>query len=241
MRRAVRPIAAVLLSATAAAPAAAQVLKFDDVPDADTSQLGVLVGDFYNGAGGAAFNFGVQFVGDAAAFCLNRVGTPSCSNVSWGGDAAAAARGTEKAGLDFGSGTPIMNRAAGFTTGFSFFYSNPFAVSAVFEVWSGLNATGTLLASAAMPGTTNGATNPNCFGSNYCPNVANSVAFAGVARSVRFTGNVNQITYDDITLGSTTPGQIVPEPTTVPEPATVALVAGGLLALGGVARRRRSA
>jgi len=39
--------------------------------------------------------------------------------------------------------------------------------------------------------------------------------------------------FDDVTFGSSTPGTVVPEPT------TVALTAAGLLAMAAAARRRR--
>jgi hypothetical protein len=234
MSGAVRLLSALVLAAASASPLAAQVLRFDEIPGAATGS--VVVGDFYNGSGGAANNFGIQFVGDARAFCFNRVGTPTCSNTSWGGDPGAIARGTEKAGLSINATEVIMNRAAGFTTGFSFFYANPFGDTGVFQVWSGLNATGTLLASQGMPATPNGSGTPGCFGANYCPLIANSVAFAGTAQSVRFTTvRPDFIIYDDLTFGSTTPGSVVPEP------STVALLAGGLVVLGGAIRRRRSA
>jgi hypothetical protein len=235
MSRAVRLLSTLALSALSALPVSAQVLKFDEIPGATTG--GVAVGNFYNGGGGAAFNFGIEFIGNASAFCFDRVGT-NCSNTSWGGDAAAIARGTEKAGLSIFDTQVIMNRAAGFTSGFSFFYANPFNDAGLFQVYSGLNATGTLLASASMPATPNGIANAACFFDNYCPFVANSVAFAGTALSVRFTTTLpDHIIYDDLTFGSVIPGG----GTVVPEPSTVALLAGGLAVVGALARRRASA
>jgi hypothetical protein len=234
MRRAVRSAAAVLVLAAVSSPSAAQVLRFDEIPGAANGR--VQVGNFYHGAGGAAFDFGVEFVGAAEAFCLNRVGTPNCSNTSWGGDPGAVARGTERAGLSINAPSVVMNRAAGFTEGFSFYAANPFADAGQFQVWSDVNGTGTLLATRTIGATPNGAGDPSCFGANYCPFVANSVSFAGVGRSVRFTTvQPDFIIYDDITFGSTVPG------TVIPEPATTALVGAGLLALAGAARRRRSA
>lgn len=234
MRRLLAGLTLALASAAASTPAAAQVLRFDDIPLATTG--GVAVDDFYDGGGGAAFDYGVTFSGDALAFCLNRIGTPNCSNTSWGSDPGAIARGTEGAGLSINAREVFMNRERGFTTGFSFYFANPFGDAGRFEVWTGLNGTGTLLASRSMGSTPNGRSDPACFGANYCPFIASSVSFAGVARSVRFTTErADFIIYDDITLGSRIPG------TVVPEPATVALMASGLIVLAGVARRRARA
>ena len=126
------------------------------------------------------------------------------------------------------------NRAVGFTTGFSFFYSAPNSGGS-FTVWSGLNGTGTNLGSLAL-----GLTPSTCggqFGAGFCPFVAAGLAFAGTASSVTFAGAANQIVFDDVTFGSFIPDS---PSNVVPEPATVALMAGGLLVLGGVARRRRA-
>jgi hypothetical protein len=127
-----------------------------------------------------------------------------------------------------------MNRSAGFTTGFSFFYS---AVNSggSFSVFDGLNGTGNLLASLSLPTTPNGAGIAGCLGNNFCPFVAAGVSFAGTARSVSFAGVANQIVFDDVTFGSATPGQVIPEP------GTWALLAAGLAGVAAVARRRRSA
>ena len=204
------------------------VLKFDDVPGATTNGGGVALTNQYAGAG-------ITFVGSAVAFCLNRT-TLTCSNTSWGSGAdavAAAARGTAGAAMFWSSGSPIMNSSVGFTTGFSFYYSNPFAVASAFEVWSGLNATGSLLASFALGGTLNGSSITGCFSANYCPFVAGGVAFAGTGQSVRFTGGSDRIVYDDITFGSVIPGVVTPEP------STYLLMAAGLAALLPLARRRR--
>lgn len=232
-----RTIAAVgaLAVFSTAATAQVTVLKFDDVVGATTGVVNI--GNYYNGGGGNAVNFGVEFVGSASAFCLNRPDRPSCSNTSWGSGAdavAAGARGTRGAGLFWSTGSPIMNRSAGFTTGFSFFYSNPFAATSGFQVWSGLNGTGTVLATFVASATPNGSTINGCFSANYCPFVAGGVTFAGTARSVTFTGGTNQFVYDDITFGSDIPGNVVPEP------STYALLATGLIGLAGLRRKRNA-
>lgn len=102
-----------------------------------------------------------------------------------------------------------LNAPNGFDTGFSFFYSainNPGSVN----VYDGLNATGNLLATINLPLTPfNGAPDPSGL---FSPLVPIGVSFLGTARSVDFGGAANQIVFDDITFGSVTPGQPVPEP-----------------------------
>lgn len=102
-----------------------------------------------------------------------------------------------------------LNAPNGFDTGFSFFYSainDPGTVN----VYDGLNATGNLLATINLPLTPfDGAPDPS---GNFSPLVPIGVSFLGTARSVDFGGAANQIVFDDITFGSATPGQPVPEP-----------------------------
>lgn len=214
-----------LIGAAVAAPAGAQVLNFEGVT---TGRDPVPIGNFYNG--GAGPNYGVDFSSNAITICLN---TPSqtCSNTSRGGRGDPTSQGY---GLFFLSGSQTyMNRSAGFTNGFSFFYS---AVNSggSFSVYSGLNGTGTLLGTLALPTTPSGP--EPCYGAHFCPFVAAGLAFDGMGESVSFAGAANQIVFDDVTFGSSTPGMI----NTAPEPGTWALLGAGLLGLGGVARRRRS-
>ena len=118
-----------------------------------------------------------------------------------------------------------MNRADGFTNGFSFFYAAPNSGGS-FSVWSGLNGTGTLLASLVL-----GTTASTCvgFGATFCPFVAAGVSFADVARSVTFAGVANQIVFDDVTFGNATP-DMPPDLGVVPEPASIVLMGTGLRA-----------
>lgn len=122
-----------------------------------------------------------------------------------------------------------MNAPGGFTTGFSFYYSainNPGQI----RVYDGLDASGNLLATLDLPLTPfGGAPDPS---GQFSPLVPIGVAFAGTARSVDFGGTVNQVAFDDITLGTDTPGGPPPQPV---EPIPTPLLSpGGLAALGGL-------
>ena len=215
--------ALVLLAAPAIA--AAQVLTFEGISTFAGGVNSAPIGNYYNG--GAGPNYGVQFSGNALALCLNTA-ERTCSNTSRGGRGDPNSQGTA---MYFQTGsTAYMNRAAGFTTGFSFFYSDVTGAGA-FDVYSGLNGTGTLLASLTLPAT---ATGPEpCYGANFCPFIAAGLNFAGVAQSVLFTGT-DALVLDDITIGSATAGAV-----TTPEPGTWALLASGIAGIGILARRRR--
>jgi len=118
-----------------------------------------------------------------------------------GGDFANAPSGDTIAFFLNGVGD-VMNVAGGFNTGFSFFYSattNPGTVT----VWSGLDGTGTLLATLTLP--PNGLCTP---APNFCHWTAEGVTFAGTAESVNFSGTANEIGFDNVTLGSATAGSL---------------------------------
>jgi hypothetical protein len=226
-------VAAYLLPA--AAPA--QVLDFEGIyreyPNASNDAL---IQGFYNGGtssiGTSGTNFGIEFSPNALAVCLNTPGV-TCSNGSRGGLGNPASAYTA---LFFLSGAETyMNREAGFTTGFSFFYT-AINQGGSFSVWSGLNGTGILLASLTL-GTTASACGPE-YNAPFCPFVAAGVGFDGVAQSVTFAGVANQIAFDDVTFGSTTPGD---PGSVVPEPISMVLLGTGLAGVAAARRRRRQA
>jgi hypothetical protein len=179
----------------------------------------VTVGNFYNG--GAGGSLGVAFgSGSLALVSLVDGGNGNFTNAP-SGDTV----------LFFPAGTgDVMNVAAGFSTALSFFYSAAFAPGSL-TVWSGLDGTGTLLATLSLPA--NGACTT---GPTFCNWTPTGVSFSGTAESVDFTGSAGNVGFDNITLGSATPGGA---PTTAAEPATILLLGVGSLGLLG-ARRNKS-
>jgi len=199
------------------ASAAPIVLDFEGVGD------GASILNFYNGGTDSQGNSGANY---GIAFGSNTLGLID-SDAGGGGNFGNEP--SPNTVMFFLSGSAILNNAAGFDTGFSFFYSS--ATTAVVNVYDGLNATGTLLGSINL---TAQSTN-NCIGDptgTFCNFSAAGVGFAGVAHSIDFGGTVNQIGFDNITFGSATPS------VDVPEPGTLALLGLGLF--GASAARRKS-
>jgi hypothetical protein len=198
-------------------PAAASIaMNFDAL------QNGELVNDFYNGGfgslgSGPGPDYGITF---ANAYVLNAVENNEGLLI------------TNPNTITFLSGTgAIMDDASGFSTGFSFNYAAPFDSGQV-TVWSGLDGTGTLLATLTLPTTSDGEDTPGCGGHQYCPVVPFGVTFSGVAESVNFSGTADYVVYDDITLGSATPI------TGVPEASTWAMMLAGFAGVGLLGYRR---
>lgn len=203
-----------------AAVQAATVLTFEGLKDFEAI-LNFYNGGFGGGGSGPGPNFGIVF-GSASLALID---------ADVGGSGNFANEPTPDTIAFFLTGSVIMNVAAGFDTGFSFFYTAAFNPGVV-RVWSGLNATGTLLLTLelAVNGTGCGGDPTgdfNCW-------TASGGPFAGIAHSVDFGGTANQIGFDNITIGSSTP-----EPG-APEPGTLLLFGTGLLGLLGSRRRSRA-
>lgn len=232
-KRALLPVIATFALATTAVSSHAAVvdLTFEGIAPYPSNN-DVFVRDAYNGgtssAGLSGTNYGIGFSDNALVICLNTPGV-GCSNTSRGGVGDPQ---SQLGGLFFLSGdAAIMDVFGGFTTGFSFNYS-AISVPGTVTVYDGLGGTGNVLATLGIPTTPS-----NCgseFGAGFCPFVPIGVGFDGTAKSVSFAGVENQIVFDDITFGSTTPGM-----STVPLPPALPLFSAALLGLAGFMRVRR--
>lgn len=196
------------------------VLDFEGLEDLEP------VEEFYNaGLGGNGSgpgpDFGITFSDNAQAIIDSDAG----GSGNFGGEPSPDTI------LFFLTGTAAtMNVPAGFTDGFSFFYSainNPGQI----VVYDAVDATGNVLATLDLPLTPHTG-DPDPTGA-FSPLVPIGVSFDGTARSVDFGGTIDQIGFDDITLGSDVPGddQDPPPPPTPEPPANIPVFWGGGLAL----------
>lgn len=174
------------------------------------------IGEFYNGGtdslGHTGPNFGVSFT-DAAVGLSNDALGPYYSNAP-----------TPLTVLYAADASAVLNVASGFVERLKFAYSASQTTLDAVNIYSGLNATGTLLASASLFGNAQ----IDCTNSPYCRFTLTSVKFAGVGKSISFGGNAPNVLFDNITITAV-----------VPEPSTYLLMAAGLFALV-VAKRRRN-
>jgi len=173
-------------------PESIVVLDFEGLGNLDD------INGFYDGgtsgAGFSGTNHGVQFgqalgiIDSDAGGSGNFANEPSPSTIMFWLNVANA----------------YLNVPAGFTTGFSFYYSAYFTGGV--SVYDGLNGTGTLLASTSLPVNYNSG---GCTGDPtgaYCNWDPVGVTFAGTAKSIVFSGSADFIGFDDVTFGSDTPG-----------------------------------
>ncbi len=174
------------------------------------------IGAFYNGGtdslGNSGANLGVSFT-DAALGLSNDSSFSYYSNAPTSGSVMFAY-----------DATATMNVASGFTGQLTFWYASNAAVLDAVNIYSGLNSTGTLLASASLFGNASLA----CSDTDFCRFDLTSVKFAGVAHSVNFGGNALNVAYDNIGLTISA----------VPEPETYVLLTAGLLAVAFIKRRQ---
>jgi hypothetical protein len=196
-----------LLSSSLAHANSVDLLTFYGLKD------GQAVGNFYNGSGVASTpNYGITF-------SSNFIGARSSS---LGGSGGLSADPTSTPYIYINSSTlpGIMNVAGGFSSGLNFFYA---ALSnETVTVWSGINGTGTVLASMTL--------STSCSSVASCTWFDAGLAFTGTAESVTFSGPANGIGISTMVLGQSTPA--------VPEPSSIYLLGTGLLGICAYQVRR---
>ncbi|MBA4176224.1 MAG: hypothetical protein C0505_06655 [Leptothrix sp. (in: Bacteria)] len=118
-----------------------------------------------------------------------------------------------------------MNIAGGFEGAFGFFYSASAVITDAVQVWSGLDGTGSLLASFDLAANAQAG---GCSDTPYCNFSSAGTVLSSIGRSVTFGNTAFEVVFDNVSLNA------------VPEPSTALLMP---LALAGLlaARRRKAA
>ncbi len=217
MKRILACAAVAAASMGASALAGTMVLTFEGLQNVEA------INGFYNGGTGSLGSVGTDF---GVEFSMN---TLAVIDADSGGTGNFANEPSEDTIMFFlTGGVSTMNVAAGFETGFSFFYTSLGAAGSV-SVWDDLNGAGNLLGTINLVALGSGGSGDPT--GDFDTWAAVGVAFAGTAYSITFAGVDNQIGFDNITFGSDTPG------TGIPLPTAGALGFMGITAVG--ARRRR--
>jgi hypothetical protein len=194
---------------------AATTINFEQTPSYSQSVL-----NFYNGGtnalGASGPNYGISFSSSVVSLANDGLGSGP------NGEYFSNAPSGNVVMLDF-DGTSIMNVSVGFIGTASFGYSSDVAALGAVKIFSGLNGTGTQLASFNLAG--NSATGCAVTGP-YCNFDVLSSAFSGIAYSMTFGGNSNGVLFDDITLVAA-----------VPEASTWLTMLAGLGVIGFMRRR----
>lgn len=190
--------------------------------------------EFYNGGtgslGSAGTNFGVSFSANSLALkesdpLVNIANSPSPETTAF---------------FPFLPGSAYTaNVAAGFDTGFSFFYSSTIFFGSV-TVYDGFNGLGNTLATLSLPAL------GVCAGrDSFCNWAPAGVKFNGIAKSVDFSDSAEKIGFDNITFGSEIAGNTGSGggtgPNPVPEPSIVFLLGTGLAGLAAWRMRKAKA
>ncbi len=183
--------------------------------------------NYYNGGadqnGAIGPNYGITFGPDSLALLnYNQYPLSNVGNEPGGGNSA----------FFLGGLGDIMNVTGGFTSGFSF-YQASFEPGSV-TVYSGVNDTGTVLATLSWPATGVNGSEP-VFGIW----ASEGVSFAGTAESVDFSGTANEIAFTDVTIGSANPGTGNGHSNGVPDHTGLSIYALAALGLAGAARASR--
>lgn len=198
------------LAAASATHAATPVL-FDFETPTSFASIATHYSGGTDGAGVAGPDFGAVFGGDLLALRNDAAGpyfanAPSPLGVMFAAAADAA----------------VVNVAKGFTGAIALSYASSSFVLQGVNVYSGLNATGRLLASFNL---VDNAQASGCSGAPYCHFDQLSSSFSGVARSISFANAANMAAFDDIRISA------------VPEPGAALMLAMGMATLM-LARRR---
>jgi hypothetical protein len=217
--------AALSLFAVERASANTIVLTFDQLNSSvNEGPASYYAGGFGSAGTGPGPNYGITFSDNTITGCVQ---PNACANTN-----SAEAPSNPNIIFFLTGNAATMDVAGGFNTGFSFFYSSV-NVPAQVVVYSGLDETGSVLATINLP-VTPADGDAGCFGEPYCPYSPIGVTFDGTAMSVDFGGTENQVGFDNITLGSATAGM-----GGVPEPATWAMMLIGFGGLGAAMRSNR--